>query len=123
MEDSDVVRSAYHVIYQITDVDVPDDIPLPIADVSGWGSRFNQGFRWGSSILGVFWTTTDGITWLVVYDEEMHQTNARSLGDDGTMIGFTISMNAGFPQLYIDALIGDDMVYTYYHELGFYVPL
>lgn len=122
MEDSEVVSSAYRISCPLASVEVPSEMNLPIADVNGWKSHFNTGIRWGPSILCVFWTDVGNGLWLVVYDAEMNQVNARKIGNVGTVTSFTASNEEGFPQVYVTSIV-DDMVYMTYIELGYYVPL
>jgi hypothetical protein len=122
MEDSEVVSSAYRIECPMAVVELPAEMDLPTADVNGWKARYDLGLRWGPSILCMFWTDIGNGTWIVVYDEEMNQTNARKIGNIGTVTSFTISNEEGFPQVYVTSIV-DDMVYITYIELGYYVPL
>jgi hypothetical protein len=122
MEDSEVVSSIFRISCPLAIVETPTEMNLPIADVNGWKSHFNMGIQWGPSILCVFWTDIGNGTWLIAYDAEMTQINARKIGNIGTVTSFTTSFEGGFPRVYITSIV-DDMVYMTNMELGYYVPL
>jgi hypothetical protein len=122
MEDSEVASAAYRIACPLGIVEVSAELNMPIADVSGWKSHFNTGIQWGPSVLCIFWTDTSNGMWLIVYDAQMAQVNARKIGNVGTVTSFTASYAEGFPQVYVTSIV-DDMVYITYIELGYYVPL